>query len=129
MTIVNDAPVGEAASAVNQAEAVGDALQTSAEPGQATAAAGAELAPQTAEAAGDSQAADYTDFAVPDGLMVNPELLGEFKTTLAGFKLSQADAQKVADLGVKQAQSLLAQAAQPGGAAAKRTAGGFGGGV
>jgi len=58
---------------------------------------------------GDTGVIEYGDFVLPEGVTVNPDLLGEFKTTLAGLKLTQEQAQLVADLGVKQAQSILAQ--------------------
>ena len=57
-------------------------------------------------------AMEYGDFSVPEGFEINPELLGEFKTTLAGMQLSQEQAQLLTDLGVKQAQSLLGRAAE-----------------
>jgi hypothetical protein len=54
-------------------------------------------------------AIEYADFSLPEGMEFNPALMGEFKTTLAGLRLNQEQAQLVADLGVKQAQSLWQQ--------------------
>lgn len=100
---------GNAAGGVDAAT-VGEAgQQTDAAAGSAT-----QDAQASTDAAGGEVAADYTDFRLPEGMAINPQLLGEFKTTLAGLKLSQEQAQLVADLGVKQANDLLAGMAESG---------------
>ncbi|WP_347989486.1 hypothetical protein [Methylomonas sp. AM2-LC] len=52
---------------------------------------------------------EYTDFSIPDGLTINADLLGEFTTAAKTYNLTQEQAQALADLGVKQAQSILKQ--------------------
>ena len=51
----------------------------------------------------------YGDFVTPEGLPVNPEILGEFKAVAAELKLSKDAAQKLVDLQVKNAQTQLQQ--------------------
>lgn len=47
---------------------------------------------------------EYTDFAMPEGIQADAELLEEFKNLAIGYKLPQAEAQKFVDLGVKLTQ-------------------------
>jgi len=71
----------------------------------ATAADGAapittEATTQTAD--GEQTAAiEYADFTMPEGLAIDAEVMGDFKGGATEYKLSQEQAQKVADLGVK----------------------------
>jgi len=67
-----------------------------------------------AETGGDAQGAalEYADFSVPEGVTLNPELLGEFKGVAQAMGLKQEQAQQLTDLGVKLTQGLLAQQAQ-----------------
>lgn len=51
----------------------------------------------------------YTDFTAPEGTSLDSALTGDLKTLAKELDLSQEDAQKVADLGVKHAQSLVAK--------------------
>ena len=51
----------------------------------------------------------YGDFATPEGIPVNPEILGEFKAVAAELKLPKDAAQKLVDLQVKNAQTQLQQ--------------------
>lgn len=51
----------------------------------------------------------YEDFAVPEGVELDTAVLDDFKTVAKELNLSQADAQKVTDLGVKLAQSWAEQ--------------------
>lgn len=51
----------------------------------------------------------YGDFTTPEGMPVNPEILGEFKTVAAELKLPKEAAQKLVDLQVKNAQAQLQQ--------------------
>ena len=46
-------------------------------------------------------AVEYTDFVMPEGLPIDTEVMGDFKGVATEYKLSQEQAQKVADLGVK----------------------------
>ncbi len=54
---------------------------------------------------------EYSDFSFPEGLSINQPLLNEFKDTAKALGLNQQQAQQLADLGVKQVQTL-AQAQQ-----------------
>ncbi|WP_137924648.1 hypothetical protein [Cupriavidus sp. 2SB] len=54
----------------------------------------------------------YTDFTAPEGTSLDSALTGDLKTLAKELDLSQEDAQKVADLGVKHAQSLVAKQAE-----------------
>lgn len=100
------AAAGEAGSAVEQQPVV--QVEDGEPAGQAEQAAdggeGLESRPDAA--------IEYADFSLPEGMTFNPALMGEFKTTLAGLRLNQEQAQLVADLGVKQAQSLWQQFSQ-----------------
>ena len=60
---------------------------------------------EKAEGEGDDDAPkgapeEYADFTVPEGVELDAEVLGEFKTLGKDLNLSQEQAQKVADLGV-----------------------------
>lgn len=66
------------------------------------------------QAGADAEAGGYADFDLPEGVSIDPDLLTEFKTALAGMHLRQEQAQLIADLGVKQARSLLARFADSG---------------
>ena len=81
------------------------------------AAAGAGNADQGAAAGKDGSetvadaSVEYSDFSVPEGVSLNPELLGEFKDIAKGLGLKQEAAQQLTDLGVKLTQKLLAEQA------------------
>lgn len=79
---------------------------TQAADGQAAqATADGQAAQSAASTSQDGQTAvEYADFTAPDGLTFNPETLGEFKELAKAKGLSQEDAQKFADLGVKVAK-------------------------
>ncbi|MDD4915725.1 MAG: hypothetical protein PHW13_11895 [Methylococcales bacterium] len=68
----------------------------------------------SSDAAGGDAAIVYQDFKLPAGYAADPVLMDEFKATLAGMKLTQDQAQLVADLGVKQASALLAKFGESG---------------
>lgn len=95
----------------------GDAAKS----GQAQSGADGKSADQKS---GDSKAADdkskdgkaaegapekYTDFKAPDGVVLDKELVGELSTVAKEFNLSQENAQKLADLGIKQAHKIKTQ--------------------
>lgn len=67
---------------------------------------------QAASTEGVDQAIEYADFVVPEGVVLNPVLLGEFKDVAKGMNLNQEQAQQLTDLGVKLTQNLLAEQAQ-----------------
>lgn len=54
-------------------------------------------------------AESYGDFTTPDGMTVNQEILGEFKTVAAELKLPKEAAQKLVDLQVKNVQAQAQQ--------------------
>ncbi|WP_347989909.1 hypothetical protein [Methylomonas sp. AM2-LC] len=62
---------------------------------------------QTSDAVANEDYADYADFKLPEGVQLNTQLLGEFKQMAKGLGLKQEQAQALADLGVKQAQSIV----------------------
>jgi hypothetical protein len=66
----------------------------------------------TSAAEVQNAAIEYVDFSVPEGITLNPELLGEFKGIAQGLGLKQEQAQQLTDLGVKLTNGLLAQQAQ-----------------
>lgn len=53
----------------------------------------------------------YADFTMPEGVQLNEELAGELKTLAKELNLSQENAQRLADLGAKQAAKLAEQPA------------------
>jgi hypothetical protein len=61
------------------------------------------------DAAAEKAAPEKYEFTAPEGVTLDPELLGEFEAFAKEQKLSQVDAQKVADMGVKMAQKFSAQ--------------------
>lgn len=76
--------------------------------------------PEGEEEGGDKEGGDkkdaaeitpesYGDFVTPEGIPVNPEILGEFKAVAAELKLPKDAAQKLVDLQVKNAQTQLQQ--------------------
>lgn len=54
----------------------------------------------------------YTDFKLPEGVKVDDEFTGEFKTVAKDLQLPQEAAQKIVDLGAKFADKWGKQAAQ-----------------
>lgn len=54
----------------------------------------------------------YEDFAAPEGVQLDVELVGDLKTIAKELNLSQKDAQRVADLGPKLMQKLQGQQAE-----------------
>lgn len=53
---------------------------------------------------------EYADFSAPEGVELDAEVLGDFKTTAKELNLTQEQAQKVVDLGAKMLQGWTAQA-------------------
>lgn len=51
----------------------------------------------------------YEPFKMPDGVQLDAEVATELQTVAKEFRLSQDEAQKVSDLGVKMIQKLAAQ--------------------
>lgn len=51
----------------------------------------------------------YEEFTAPEGVALDPALSGDLKTLAKDLDLTQEQAQKVADLGARQAQALVAK--------------------
>ncbi|MGD0961577.1 MAG: hypothetical protein ABSB19_17345 [Methylomonas sp.] len=84
----------------------------SAERIEAGAEGAAEAGAENQSADAEQQAGrndDYADFNLPAGVNLNRELLGEFKQVAKNMGLNQEQAQALADLGVKQAQSIFSK--------------------
>jgi hypothetical protein len=69
--------------------------------------------PATTETAATAPAAPeaYADFDVPETVIVDTELMGEFKSAAKDIGLSQEQAQHLASMGAKMAQKITEQAA------------------
>jgi hypothetical protein len=106
----------ESATATQGAGGVADASGLGVEAGAAagveTGAIASDGPAATATAESGQQALEYADFSVPEGMQLNPDLLGEFKGLAQGMGLKQEQAQQLTDLGVKLTQGLLRQQAQ-----------------
>lgn len=74
-----------------------------------TAATAATTTDATKTADAPTAPDKYADFTLPDGVMITPETLTEFTTLAKDLKLSQVDAQKVAELGAKHMQNFVKQ--------------------
>lgn len=94
---------GEAAAAAGQGGDTGTAPD-----GAASKVEGAEGADKTAKAEDAPQGApeSYADFTLPEGVTLDPEMGTELTALAKELNLPQATAQKLVDLGVKQAQGF-----------------------
>lgn len=114
-----DAPEGSAAETANTAPA---AEQQSEAVGQTDPNAKAEGEDgQQQDGSGEGTKEDdaptgapeaYEDFTAPEGVELDADVTGEFKAIAKELNLPQAEAQKVADLGVKLAQKWGEQQAE-----------------
>lgn len=104
------APESQSAAPTTEAPVTGTEVGKEAPAeGDASKPADGKTADKPAESAAP---AEYTDFKVPEGVVIDAAALTEFKDTAKELGLTQEQAQKVADLGTKQAQSFAAQLAQ-----------------
>ena len=99
-----EAPVAEAADGQAQDQQKLEGQAEGADKAGEPAKDGAE-GKEKAEGEGDDgepkgAPEEYADFTVPEGVELDAEVLGEFKTLGKDLNLSQEQAQKVADLGV-----------------------------
>lgn len=94
------------AAAAQAAGANTDTTQQAAAADTSTDAANAD---KSAEA--QNAAPEKYEFQAPEGVSFDTELLGEFEGVAKELKLSQADAQKVTNIGAKLAQKFEAQQA------------------
>lgn len=124
-TAASDAAVGDQASAAAPADSQ---QQQQSEAGQATSeeagqGAGKDEAAQggdtDGEAAKGGEGEDapgapeaYADFTMPEGFALEGEMLETLTATAKELNLPQEAAQKLVDLGVKQAQSLMGRMSQ-----------------
>ena len=92
----------ESAAPVADAPA-GDSILAPAEPVAEVPAAteGEPEAAQAPEADGQQEAAEYTDFTVPEGVEMNAEVVAEFKAIAKELGIPQESAQKLIDLQVR----------------------------
>lgn len=112
-----ESAAGEAgAPAVTESGEATTLLTAEASPDDATADGGEGAKPEGEEqkaAEGEAEKkpeeggapAAYADFTMPDGVEMHGEVAEEFKAVAKELNLSQSQAQKLADLGVKQAQA------------------------
>lgn len=85
--------------------------QAAATEASTTQAASTETKPNEAEkpAEGEKPAEVVYEFKLPDGVEMKGEAIEELKTTAKEFGLTPEQAQRIADLGVKQAQGFATQ--------------------
>ncbi|MGF6738498.1 protease [Paraburkholderia atlantica] len=96
------APAADAPASVSQ--------PANTEPTDATATKPADgEAPKTGDKPAEQPAEVNYEFKLPDGVELKGEALDELKATAKEFGLTQEQAQRIADLGVKQAQGFAAQ--------------------
>jgi hypothetical protein len=67
---------------------------------------------QKQDDASKSAPAEYADFTAPDGITYDAAVMGDFKTLAKDLKLTQEQAQQVADLGAKLSQNTQAKQAE-----------------
>lgn len=105
-TTLVTAPVTPAAT---EGEASSDATQTEGTTGS-EAEAGGEVAEGEAKPEGEAEAKpegapeEYAEFAMPEGITLDPELTDQFKTTAKELNLTQEQAQRVVELGAAMRQ-------------------------
>ncbi len=102
-----EAPTTEAPEGQEQGQQQVAAGQQQATEGQQRPADG-----QQAQGEQQQQPVEYTDFQVAEGVALDQDALGEFRTLASEARLSQDQAQKVVDLGVKMQQKWAAQQTQ-----------------
>jgi hypothetical protein len=107
-----DGTVGESTQAQAQAAITDQQAQpaTLVEGGETPKTEEADTTSETQEPEGAPEA--YEDFAMPEGVQIAPEVLGDLKDLAKELNLPQDKAQKVADLGAKLAQRWAGQAAE-----------------
>lgn len=98
-----------AGNTTQQADGVKPDDQGNGAPTDAQAPANADAAKPDDKGA---QVPEKYDFAMPEGVAIDSAAADEFSTIAKDLKLSQADAQKVADVGAKMAQRQQEQHAQ-----------------
>jgi hypothetical protein len=98
---------GEAAAAAGQGAGTGEAVQDGGKSeGQGTEGA------KEGEGAANGAPETYAEFVMPEGITIAPELGADLIATARELNLSQEAAQKLADLGIKQAQAFQATLAK-----------------
>jgi hypothetical protein len=95
-----DAPVTTTTPGTQDAPAA-PAETTAAIPEQGAQATASADTPPAAESEGVKTPTEYEAFTLPEGIKVDEELLGEFKSVAQELNLSQKDAQKLADIQAK----------------------------
>lgn len=106
-TLLSEAPApAEAPAAAPAAEAPAPVTEAPA-PAEAPAPEGEEAKAEDEQPTGAPEA--YEDFDFGEGVEIDTTVLGEFKDLAKELNLPQAEAQRVAQLGAKMAQSWAAQ--------------------
>ncbi len=100
------APASEAPAAAAPAESILTPAEQQAPvtPEGEPAADGEQEAPAEAKA----EAVEYTDFTIPDGVELNPEVLADFKTLAKDLGITQENAQKFVDLQIQMENNRVA---------------------
>jgi hypothetical protein len=106
------APESQSAAPVTDAPVKVDEAGKEVKPSEGDAAATKEAADKAAADAAAAKPVEYTDFKLPEGLVADPEAITELKGLSKDLGLTQEQAQRVADLGAKQAQGFAAQVLQ-----------------
>lgn len=89
----------------NQSASVDGSILTTTESGSETDVATNQTDNEATDSSESSeQAADYTDFVVPEGIVLESETLAEFKAMAKGIGLKQEQAQGLTDLAIKLSQ-------------------------
>lgn len=107
-TLLGDADAGKAAGDAAKPDANTTTEQTDAE----KQAAADKAKTDEEEAKANKVPEEYADFTMPDGVTIDAEVGGEFKTLAKELGLNQAKAQQVMDLGAKLVQKADAQRAE-----------------
>ncbi|WP_088158082.1 hypothetical protein [Achromobacter xylosoxidans] len=107
-----DAPAGEQQAQTTQEgdPTAGDKPTTEEKPDGEQAKAEGDKPKTDGELKGAPE--QYEDFAAPEGVQLDAELVGDLKTLAKELNLSQTDAQRVADLGPKLMQKLQGHQAE-----------------
>ena len=98
-------------SATEAAQAATDAAAAEANTPEALAKAEADKAAADAKA-GEKVAPEKYDIKAPDGVTLDAEVLGQFEGLAKELKLSQEEAQKLADVGTQMSQKWASQQAE-----------------
>lgn len=113
---VAETPAAAGAETPHPAETPAAGAAETEAPAPAPAAEGAETEAlaegEASETKTEGAPEEYAEFTAPEGVELDAEVLGEFKSVAKALGLDQATAQKVVDLGTKMAQQWAAKSAE-----------------